>query len=60
MKWLIRLVLIALVAGVTWLGYATFFPSPQKAILNRINTVARLASFAPGEGSFRRIANIEK
>jgi hypothetical protein len=60
MKIVIRLViLVALVALGFW-AWTFFFPSPQKAIRDRLNKVARLASFAANEGNISRVASIQK
>ena len=59
MKIVIRLLLlVGLIAMGFWL-WSVFFPSPEKAIRNRLNKAARLASFSANEGNIARVANIE-
>jgi hypothetical protein len=59
MKTVLRLILfVAFLAVGFWL-WSVFFPSPEKAIRNRLTKAARLASFNAGEGNITRVANIE-
>jgi len=49
MKWVVRVVLVlALLALVIW-GWSYFFPSAETAVRRKLQEVARLASFSPGE-----------
>jgi hypothetical protein len=57
-KWLSRLiVIVAFVLLGLWV-WRTFFPSPEKNIRDRLNQVAKLASFDSKEGDFARMANV--
>lgn len=42
-----------------WL-YTVLFPSDETVIRKRMQTIARLASFNPGEGDLARLANISQ
>lgn len=59
MKIVFRLiVLAALVASGVWL-WTVFFPGPEKIIRERLDKVAKEASFAPNESPLARLANAE-
>jgi hypothetical protein len=61
MKSIVRLlVVIAIVAAIGFWAWSYFFPNPEKIIRSRLNTVAKLASFAAGEGNISRVANVQK
>ena len=60
MKNLLRLILLALLIAVGFWVWNILFPNPQKIIRHRLNKLAQLASFAPNEGNFSRIASVEK
>jgi hypothetical protein len=60
MKILLRLLLLAALAVAGWWCYTTFFPPPQQAIRRNLGKVAKLASFAAGEGNISRIASVQK
>ena len=57
MKNLLRLILLALLIAVGFWVWNILFPNPQKIIRHRLNKLAQLASFAPNEGNFSRIAS---
>ncbi|HUA39154.1 MAG TPA: hypothetical protein VMA35_12255 [Candidatus Sulfopaludibacter sp.] len=59
MKIVFRVVVLAALAilGV-WL-WTLIFPSPQKIIRQRLEAVARRASFAPDEGTLARLASVQ-
>ncbi len=42
-----------------WL-YTVLFPSDESVIRKRLQTIARLASFKPGEGDLARLANVSQ
>ena len=44
---------------VFWL-YTVLFPSDESVIKKRMQTMARLASFGPGEGDLARLANVSQ
>jgi len=59
MKIVLRVVLLAaLIAVGVWL-WTIIFPSPQKIIRQRLEAVARRASFAADEGTLARMANAQ-
>jgi len=54
---------LLLLAGAVALGvwaWAGLFPNPQKIIEKRLIKLGALASFAPGEGNIKRLANAER
>jgi hypothetical protein len=51
--------LVLLIAAGIW-GWMYFFPSPEKAILKRLNEVAATASFSPNEGQVAKLQNVQK
>jgi hypothetical protein len=53
------LLLIGLIALGYWL-WTVIFPKPEQIIRNRLNKLARLASFSPDEGNFKRVANVQR
>jgi hypothetical protein len=55
-----RVLLVAAVIGVACWVWTVWFASPRQIIKNRLGEVARLASFAPNEGNFSRLAKIQK
>ena len=60
MKNLLRLILlVVLIALGIWVWHI-LFPNPQKIIRHRLNKLAQLASVAPNEGNFSRVACVEK
>lgn len=54
-------ILLALLglAALCWL-YTVLFPSDEAVIKKRMQTIARLASFGPGEGDLARLANVNQ
>ena len=59
MKTVFRIVLLAALAALgVWL-WTMIFPSPQKIIRQRLEAVARHASFAPEEGTLARLASAQ-
>ena len=60
MKMFFRLALLAVaVAAGVWL-WMWLFPPPEKIIRARVMTVARCASFAPGESAVTRVGNLSR
>jgi hypothetical protein len=57
-QWLFRLIAIAVLMLLCLWVWRTFFPSPEKIIRDRLNQVAKLASFDSREGDFARMANV--
>src|ERR1700757_5055574 len=60
MKRVFQIILLLGLAAVGFWLWTVFFPNPQQVIRNRLNTLARLASFSPGEGNIMRVAKIQK
>lgn len=60
MKILARLVLLVILVAIGYWLWNFLFPDPQKIIRNRLNTVARLASFTASEGNISRVAAIQR
>ena len=59
MKIVIRIVWLGVLTALgVWL-WTMLFPSPQKIIRQRLEAVARRASFAPDEGTLARMASAE-
>jgi hypothetical protein len=57
---ILRIVLtVGALALVFWL-YTVLFPSDESVIRKRLQTIARLASFKPGEGDLARLANVSQ
>jgi hypothetical protein len=60
MKKLLRLLfLVALIVLGIW-AWRSWFPDPRTAITNRLNKLARLASYSSQEGNIARVASIER
>jgi len=55
-----RLLLIAVVIGIGFWVWTAWFTNPKQVIKNRLNQVARLASFEPNEGAISRLAKIQR
>jgi ketosteroid isomerase-like protein len=51
MKWLVRLLWLAVLAGVLWWGWRTFFPSDERRIRRLLDDVAETVS-VPADGKF--------
>src|SRR5579884_390431 len=60
MKKLSNIILLLALAGLGYWLWTVFFPNPQQVIRNRLNKLARLASFSPGEGNISRISKIQR
>lgn len=58
MKLVIRVCLIAAVAGLAFWLWTIFFPNPEKVIRQRLDKVAKLVSFNSNEGNIARAANV--
>lgn len=50
---------VAVLALIFWL-YSVLFPSNESVIKKRMQTIARLASFNPGEGDIARLSNVSQ
>ena len=53
------IVCVGLLAAGLWL-WTVLFPNPQQVIRNRLNALARLASFPPNEGNIAHVAKIQR
>ena len=60
MKIVSRILLVAVVAAAGVWIWLTFFPSPEKAIRNRLKDLADTISFARGEGNISKITHMQK
>lgn len=60
MRIIVRLIFLAAIVALGFWAWSIFFPNPQKVIRNRLNKIARLASFSGNEGNFSRVASVEK
>jgi hypothetical protein len=49
-----------LIAGLGFWGWRVFFPSPERAVRNRLLELARLATFGANEAPLARLANAQK
>ena len=58
-KWLGRLVLVAVLAGLGFWGWRVLFPPPEKVIRKRLNELARTASFSGTEGALVKVAKAQ-
>jgi hypothetical protein len=53
------ILLLALLGAAFWL-WTIFFPNPKQVVRNKLNAVARLASFTPNEGNISRMASVQR
>ena len=60
MRIIVRLILLAVLLALGFWLWTFLFPNPQKVIRDRLNKIARLASFSGNEGNFSRVAAVEK
>jgi hypothetical protein len=60
MKYLSRLAFLFLLVVLGLWAWHLLFPNPRTVIHNRLNRLARLASFSAREGNFGRVAAIER
>ncbi len=60
MKCVFRFALVAAVVVLGWWGWRTLFPNPRLVIRHRLESLATLASFSPGEGRLARLAAVQK
>jgi ketosteroid isomerase-like protein len=58
-KWSVRIVVIAVLAGLGFWGWRIMFPSPEQVIRKRLTELARTASFSGKEGALVRLANAQ-
>jgi hypothetical protein len=58
MKWVRRLLALALVAACAVWAWTVFFPSPEKIIIRRLNHLARQVSFSDRENDLTRLGKI--
>lgn len=59
-KWIVRALLVGILAALGYWLWTVFFPNPEKLIRARIQEIAKLASFASNEGSLAKISNAQK
>lgn len=55
-----KLVLIAVVLALGYRAWMALFPDPKTAIRHRMEKLARVASFSPGQGALAEMANAEQ
>jgi hypothetical protein len=60
MKWVKRLLILAILAAAGWLVWSFLFPSPEKVIRKRIEELAVAASFGANEGELAIVNNAGK
>lgn len=60
MRIIFRLIFLAALVALGYWVWSFLFPNPVKVIRDRLNKIARLASFSGNEGNFSRVAAIEK
>lgn len=60
MKYFVRLVFLVLLLALGFWAWRVFFPNPQKIIHQRLDKLARLASFGPHEGNISNVAAVEQ
>jgi hypothetical protein len=53
------LLLVGLIALGYW-AWTVLFPKPEQIVRNHLNKLAKLASFSPNDGNFKRVANVQK
>ena len=58
-KWSVRIVLIAVLAGLGFWGWRALFPSPEQVIRKRLTALAQAASFSGKEGTLARLAGAQ-
>ena len=55
-KWLWRLIVVIVLAGLGYWGWRVWFPSPEQVIRKRLTELARTASFSGSEGTLVTLA----
>jgi hypothetical protein len=55
-RWLLRGLLLAIVAGAAFWGWRLWFPGPEQIIRKQLAELARLASVAPNEAPLKKLA----
>jgi hypothetical protein len=58
-KWSLRIILLAVLAGLGFWGWRVLFPSPEQVIRKLLVEVSRTASFPANEGALARVANAQ-
>jgi hypothetical protein len=59
MKWALRILGVALLAGAGYWAWLTFFPGPEQVIQKRLQSLARATSFPRNEAALPRLANAQ-
>lgn len=60
MKLFFRLLAVLALLALAYWGWTVFFPNPQKVIRQRLEKVAKLASFGANEGNVSRAISVQK
>jgi hypothetical protein len=60
MNKIFRVIMLAAVAALGLWVWTLLFPNPKHVIGNRLNQLARLASFSPGEGTLSRAFDVKR
>ena len=60
MKLVLRLIVIAMIAGLGWWLWTVFFPSPAKVVRQRLVTLANTATFGAHDSVVARAAKAQK
>ena len=59
-RWMIRLIVLAVLAAGGVIAWLALFPGPEKVIRQRLLEVASLASFGSNEAPLAKFANVNK
>ena len=58
-KWVLRLVVLLVLAGLGYWGWRVWFPGPEEVIRKRLNELAQAASFTGNEGTLAKLAGAQ-
>jgi hypothetical protein len=58
-KWISRILVLGVMAGLGYWGWRNWFPGPEQVIRKRLNELARTASFSGGEGTLVKLAGAQ-
>lgn len=59
-RWVVRLLLVAVVVALGIWAWKVFFPGPEKAIQRNLTQFAEAISFSSNEGNLTRVADAQK
>ena len=59
-RWLVRLILLALLGTAAFWGWRIFFPSPERVIRKHLTELAHAASINPNEAPLTKLAKTQK